>query len=97
MKCKRCGSKNLVVKQEMFKDGSGPHSRCNCKDCGSFYGFLGKDQKRLFAGEILDGILEPDVDDKMKSSIKLKDLKSDLESLSFRIDLILDKLGVKNG
>ena len=88
MKCKKCGSKNLVVNQEMFKDGSGPHSRCTCKDCGAFYGFLGKDEKKRFAGEILDGILEPDI--KVKSSIKLKDL-------DFKLDLILDHLGVKNG
>ena len=90
MKCRKCGSTDLVVKQEMFRDGSGPHSRCSCVECGSFYGFLGKEEKKKFAGQVLDGIIEPEKDKFGNSSVKLKDL-------DFKLDLIIDHLGIKNG
>ena len=46
MKCKKCNSQNLIVKEEYFKNGSGPHRRLICADCLAFQKFMKKTEAK---------------------------------------------------
>ena len=72
-KCKKCGSSNLRVELEMFKNGSGPHRRCTCNDCGAFQKFISK---------------------KEVENIEITTNPVTLDDLNFKLDLILDNLGI---
>lgn len=44
LKCKKCGSENLIVCK---KDKSYPHTKIICGDCGAFVKFANKNEKNL--------------------------------------------------
>ena len=77
MKCKKCGSSDLVVVD------SGPHKKLICNECLGFQKFLPHGQAKGF-----------EQIQKKRSVVKSK---GDLAGVHFKLDLILDHLGVKNG
>ena len=86
MKCKKCSSDDLVIVD------SGPHSKVICGECWTFQKFIPKNIadnlhqiKISQANDILDSIPE---DEGGKSEIKY------LEEIYFKLDLILDHLGI---
>ena len=88
MKCKKCNSENLIVKQEKFKDHT-IHERLICGDCLTFQKWLPKNQAKNLRIMKDDFQNHPDYpEDAMLDLFK---------EINFKLDLILDHLGVKHG
>ena len=87
--CYRC---NKIVAAKLykakFKKGTGHHNRLDCTECGKFIKFIGSDE----LDEISPG-WEEMIDFKNKK--KISDDRSILAEISFKLDLIIDHLGIK--
>lgn len=55
MKCKKCGSENLKLRN------NGPHQELYCGDCLTFQQFLGKKQAELFRSLQLEKAVKSNV------------------------------------
>ena len=93
-KCKRCDKVvTAIITERPFANGEKPnelHNRLDCTECGKYIKFIGKKELRelLISVSAYDDLPDPAYDD-------LPDVS--LSEINFKLDLIIDHLGIKNG
>ena len=94
--CKRCGKEvNAKLFKAKFKSWNGKgdyHNWLDCTECGKYIKFIGQRE--------LDGMVRLESDGNVFLPPReggYAETEITLGELSFKLDLILDHLGVKNG
>ena len=87
--CYRC---NKIVSARLykvgFKKGTGFHNRLDCTECGKFIKFIGSSElDKISPG--WRGKIE------FKNKKKVSEDKSILSEINFKLDLIIDHLGIE--
>lgn len=84
--CVSCGSKNI----RLFKNG--PHNQLKCVDCDKHNGFIKKENVGLYTKGDTN---TQDEMNKVKLNKDISSLKREFKEIHFKLDLIIDHLGIK--